>query len=343
MNISIRKIMLIPSLCMFCISCAGLPEVMITEDTVYDIPCPRVEHEYLLGPGDVLEIIYHYNPQPDLGEYRLAVGDVIKVEFSYHKDITRTLTVRPDGNIALPRKGDVRVIGLTPTQVKEKLTKLFSNDFKDPLITITMVQYNRAIEHLKKAITTAPRGQSKLTTIRPDGYISFPIIEDIKAARLTLPKLRHIASKEYSKLIDHLTISLILKTMKANLVYVTGEVVNPNVYLMEGPTTVVQSLAIAGGVKDTAQKKTILVISRDKDRKPWGRLVNLKNIIREGNISLDITLNQYDIVYVPKSAIARADLWVEQYINRIMPEFISANYNLGGTLIDNEPVITHNR
>ncbi|MCK5231480.1 MAG: polysaccharide biosynthesis/export family protein, partial [Desulfobulbaceae bacterium] len=343
MNISIRKILLAPLLCMFCISCAGLPEVMITEDTVYDIPCPKVEHEYLLGPGDVLEIIYHYNPQPDEGEYHLAVGDVIKVEFEYHKDITRTLTVRPDGNIALPRKGDVKVIGLTPTQVKKKLTKLFSNDFKDPLITITMVQYNRAIDHLKTAITTAPRGQSKLTTIRPDGYISFPIIEDIKAAGITLPRLRKIASDEYGKLIDNLTVSLILKVMKANLVYVMGEVKNPNFYLMEGPTTVTQVLATAGGVLDTAQKRTILVISRDKERRPWGRLVNLKKIIKQGNISRDITLNQYDIVYVPKSAIARADLWVDQYINQIVPKFIGADYDLGGTLIEHDPVISHNR
>ena len=343
MNISIRKIMLIPFLCMFCISCTGLPEVMITEDTVYDIPSPKVEHEYLLGPGDVLEIIYHYNPQPDAGEYHLAVGDVIKVEFTYHKDVTRTLTVRPDGNIAVPRKGDVNAIGLTPTRLKEKLTKLFSDDFKDPLITITMVKYNRAIDHLKTAITTAPRGQSKLTTIRPDGYISFPIIEDIKAAGITLPRLRKIASDEYGKLIDNLTVSLILKVMKANLVYVMGEVENPNFYLMGGPTTVTQILATAGGIKNTANRSTILVVSRDKDRRPWGRLVNFEKIIREGNISRDITLNQYDIVYVPKSAITRADLWVEQYINQIIPEFITGNYNLGGTFADHAPVITHHR
>ncbi|MCK5438064.1 MAG: polysaccharide biosynthesis/export family protein, partial [Desulfobulbaceae bacterium] len=232
---------------------------------------------------------------------------------------------------------------LTPTRLKEKLTKLFSDDFKDPLITITMVKYNRAIDHLKTAITTAPRGQSKLTTIRPDGYISFPIIEDIKAAGITLPRLRKIASDEYGKLIDNLTVSLILKVMKANLVYVMGEVENPNFYLMGGPTTVTQILATAGGIKNTANRSTILVVSRDKDRRPWGRLVNFEKIIREGNISRDITLNQYDIVYVPKSAITRADLWVEQYINQIIPEFITGNYNLGGTFADHAPVITHHR
>lgn len=343
MNISVGKILLTLSICILCTSCTGLPEVSIIEDTVYEPPCPKIEHEYLLGPGDVIEIIYHYDPKPDASEYRLAVGDVIKVEFTYHNNANRTLTVRPDGNIALPRKGDVNVIGLTPTQLREKLTNLFSDDFKDPLITITMIQYNRAIDHLKTAITTAPRGQSKLTTIRPDGYISFPVIEDIKAEAMTLPKLRKIASEEYSKLIDNLTVSLILKIMKANLVYVFGEVENPNVYLMQGRTTVTQILATAGGVLDTAQKRTILVVSRDKERRPWGRLVNLEKIIQEGNISRDITLNQYDIIYVPKSAIARADLWVDQHINQIVPEFISADYNLGGKFIEHDPVITHNR
>ncbi len=302
------------------------PRIAIQQDTTYEPPMVAKEKEYLLGPGDVIEVVYHYAPKPDKSEYHLAVGDIIKVEFAYHKDMNRQLTVRPDGNIAMPRKGDVRVIGLTPGQVREKLAGLYSLEFKDPLITITMIQYNRAIDHLKKAITTSPRGQSKLTTIRPGGYISFPVINDIMAAGLTLPRLKKIVNQEYSKLIDHLNVTLILKIMKSNLVYVMGEVANPNCYLMQRSTTVTQALSLAGGILDTAERRTVLVITHDPENRPFGRLVNVREIFEKGNIADDILIKQYDIVYVPKSQIARADLWVEQHINRIIPRFIKTSF-----------------
>ena len=324
--------------CLIVLSCAD-PKVTIRKDTVYEPPLMEQEYEYLLGPGDVIEIVYHYSPKPDVREYHLAVGDIIKVEFQYHKDINRQLTVRPDGKISMPRKGDVIILGLTPSQVREKITKLYSDDFKDPMVTITMVQYNRAIEHLKKAITTAPRGQSKLTAIRPDGYISFPVIKDIKAEGMTLPQLRKIASQEYSKLIDNLTISLILKVMKANLVYVMGEVEEPNSYLMQHPITVTQAISKAGGFLDTAERRTVLVITRDKENHPVGRVANIKKILEEGNIGEDLLLRQYDVVFVPKTRIAKVDLWVDQYLSKILPVWVRTHYNLGGTLYQNEPLI----
>lgn len=325
-----------------CSACAGPPEIAITEDTLYAQAMPQVEYEYELGPGDVIEIIYHYTPKPDTDQYYLSVGDELKVEFAYHPDFDRKLTIAPDGNITMPRKGAIHVLGLTPSQLQEKLTTLYSDQFKDPIITITMIQYNRAIDHLKKAITTAPRGQSKLTAVRPDGYISFPMIEDIMAKGKTLPELRKDASVEYTKLIDNLTVSCILKVMKANLVYVMGEVAKPDYYLMDGPHTVTQILARAGNVLNTGEKSSILVISRDKNRRPYARLVDLKSIFATGNISQDLILNQYDVVYVPKSKIARRNLFVQQYINGLIPNNLLDPYNLGGTLINNNPIGSSN-
>lgn len=328
----------------FCVSCAGPPEVGIKKDTVYPRPMPKLEYEYELGPGDVLEIVYHYTPKPDTKKYYLSVSDILKVEFAYHPKLNRELTVRPDGNITMPRKGAVQALGLTPVQLQKKLTKLYSKEFIKPVITVTMIQYNRTIDRLKKAITTSARGQSKLSTIRPDGYISFPIINDVLAGGKTLPDLKKILTEQYQKQVDNLTITLILKVMKANRVYVMGEVARPNFYIMNGPMTVSQIIAMAGGTLNTADTSTILVISRDKNRRPWGRLVNLKKILYSGNLSLDIVLHQYDIVFVPKSAIARRNLFVEQYINKMIPPNFIGPYDMGGrlfngSLINTKPVV----
>jgi polysaccharide export outer membrane protein len=263
----------------------------------------------------------------------------MRAEFAYHPEMDRTLTVRPDGNITIPRAGQVEVLGLTATEVQQKLTELFAGEFRDPLITVTLTQYNRAIDYLKIAITTAPRGQSKLTAIRPDGWVSFPVIEDLKAAGKTVPELRKEIQTEYSKLIDHMTVTLILKVMKANLTYISGEVLNPNLYLMQGPTTVLQLISMAGGMLPSAERRQILVISRDEEKKPWARLVDMEAELSEGNISRDIVLSQYDVVYVPKSSIARRNQWVDQHINQIIPDTFRLNYQLGGRLIDHPPLI----
>ncbi len=341
---NIKALTAIISIAIAVASCAGKPEVGITKDTIYEPPMPKIEHEYLLGPGDTLELVYHYTPKPDTKAYVLSVADVLKVEFAYHPDMNRELTVRPDGNITMPKKGAVLALGLTPLQLKEKIEKIYSKEFIDPVVTVTMIQYNRTIDRLKRAITTATRGQSKLSTIRPDGYLSFPVINDVLAGGKTLPELKQILTKQYQAQVDNLTITLILKVMKANLVYILGEVRNPSSYLVDGTNTVSQLISRAGGVNDTAEKSTILVISRDKKRRPWGRLMNLEKVLYEGNASHDIVLNQYDVVFVPKSSIARRNLFVQQYIQNMIPTNILGAYSLGGnavsgSLIETTPII----
>jgi polysaccharide biosynthesis/export protein len=315
-------------------SCAGKPEVGIEEDVVYERPMPELETEYTLGPGDVVEIIYHFNPKPDTKEYILSVADILSVEFAYHPDMNRELTVSPDGTIVMPKKGPVKVLGLTTVQVQEKIEELYSKEFIDPVVTVTMIQYNRTIDRLKEAIKTSVRGESKISPLRPDGYLSLPVIPDVLAGGRTVPELRAVIQSEYQKQVDNMTVSVLLEQMKANLVYIFGEVNRPDMFLMQQNWTVSQLVSRAGGLKTTAEPETVLVISRDKKRRPWARLVNLENILYDGDLSQDIVLNQYDIVFVPKSKIARRNLWVQQYIQNMIPSSLIGPYEIGGTLIE---------
>jgi len=314
---------------LFCISCAG-PNITIEKDTVYDKPIAEFPDEYYLGPGDVIEIIYHIILKPSEKEYILAVGDVIGVEFSYHPNIDRRVSILPDGKISLPLKGEIDVSGLTPSQLTEKLTQIYSDIFKEPSITITLIEYNQAINQLKEAITTSSRGQSKLSAIRPDGLITFPLLpKDIRASGLTLPQLKAVITEGYSKIVDNLALSLILETSKSNLVYVMGEVRKPDYYQMDTPTTLTQILSRAGGLLGTAGTSSILVLSRNKEREPVGKLVDLDKIIGEGNIGNDLLLRQYDVVYVPRSTIANVNLFVDQYMNKIVPNFFRTSLVFG--------------
>jgi protein involved in polysaccharide export with SLBB domain len=306
------------------VACMG-PSITIKEETVYNRPLPEPEIPYVLGPGDVIEIIYHIVPQPTQEEYVLAVGDKLFVEVRHHAEVKREVSVRPDGKITLAIKGDIQAAGLTSSRLRENITKTYSDFFRDPIVTVTLVEYNQAINQLKQAITTASRGQSKITTIRPDGYVSFPMLSDIKAAGLTLPEVKSVLESLYAGIIQNLSISLLLEQMKSNLVYVMGEVAKPNFYLMEGPTSLLQVLSRAGGSLNSANLDSVLVVSRNKEKKPVGKIIDVEKILGEANSGLDIVLNQYDVVYVPKTKITEADLFVEQYFNRLIPGLFGVN------------------
>jgi polysaccharide export outer membrane protein len=308
------------------VSCSDV-NVSIKEDTIYERPVAEVQRGYVLGPGDIIEATYFFGTQPTEREYILEIGDVIDVEFYYHSEINKRVTIRPDGKISLAREGDIRAAGLTTLELREKLTELYSDTFKDPVVTINLFEFNQALKGFKEAVTSDRGGQSKEILIRPDGYISLYHLEkDINAAGLTLPQLKTIVSVEYRKKFSSVTVSLALETTNSNLVYVSGEVQRPDAYQLIGPTTVTQILSQAGIIWDNAELSSVLVISRSPEGRPIGRLVNLDKVVGEGNIGHDILLKRFDVVYVPKNKITKVNVFVEQYINRIIPTSVRMTF-----------------
>jgi polysaccharide export outer membrane protein len=81
----------------------------------------------------------------------------------------------------------------------------------------------------------------------------------------------------------------------------------------------VQALALAGGVTvDSAPDSTIL-IRRDACGQSQGSTVDLAAALKQPGSSEDVALMPRDVVVVPRSKIANADLWVKQHIRDILP------------------------
>ncbi len=322
-------------------SCASTEALKKTKsETFFATAVNDAPKEYLLGPGDELGIMYHIALPHEISEYILAPGDVIKVEFYNHSNIDRQLFVRPDGMITLPMKGDIHAAGSTPSELSKKIKEKFSDVFNTTMVTVTLVEYDVAIKKLKEELVAFPNAQRQVVTIMPDGNVSFPRIKEQQAAGLTLSQLKENVEKEYKKMNEGLSISLMLTTMKNNAVYVLGEVRLPGMFLMERPTTLTQILAQAQVSLDSAELKTVLVISRNEQDMPTGRLVNLGNVIGEADLSTDILLKQYDIVYVPKTKIAKVDQVVDQYLNKVIPNvFRGFGFTFGYDLNNNHNFI----
>lgn len=80
-----------------------------------------------------------------------------------------------------------------------------------------------------------------------------------------------------------------------------------------------RAIAMARGVRESARLSNVIIIRKDFEGKPMAANLDLRQVINGTDMSQDIRLMPYDIVYVPKSNIARIDKFVDEYINRIVP------------------------
>jgi protein involved in polysaccharide export with SLBB domain len=89
-----------------------------------------------------------------------------------------------------------------------------------------------------------------------------------------------------------------------------------------------QAIIAAGGLLDTAKTRKIAIIRRLPDGRASISYLDLRAYVR-GDAIGHIPLEARDVVFVPKSSIAEADKWVDQYLNKLLPFGKSLNYNLG--------------
>ncbi|MDD5066624.1 MAG: polysaccharide biosynthesis/export family protein [bacterium] len=150
--------------------------------------------------------------------------------------------------------------------------------------------------------------------VRPDGKISLQLINDITAAGKTPELLAEQITSQYKKYIKRSEATVIVSELGKKPIYIGGEVSRPGFFEVAFCPTVLQVVFMAGGETSTAKLTSVILIRRvDNNKKPKIYIVNLENP------NNDILCRPYDVIYVPKSAIASADLFVDQYINKLIP------------------------
>lgn len=165
--------------------------------------------------------------------------------------------------------------------------------------------------------------------IAPDGTLSAPLIGNVKAAGETVDQLRHTLANHYTPYLHAPTPDVLIHTYAAAQVYVGGEVKKQGIYAMQGPTSAMQAVIMAGGPSDTAAMSSTILIRRRTDNRPMMRTVNLRRYLNTAESEGNVSLQPGDIVFVPKTEIGSFDLFVEQYIDKAIPFNRTLNYNMG--------------
>ena len=305
---------------------------------IHNIAVPYVP-EYRMGPGDVLEIVYNlkYGKTPE--DYRLEVQDKISINLPFYPQYSSSVLVRSDGKITAPLIGDVMAESRTPMELASDLDRKFRKYFADPAVTVSVEEFNVKVAELRKAITTASRGQSKIAPVTPDGRISFPLIGSMQAQGFTVSQLEKMLNEKYAKQVRDLNVTLILLEIHYPKLYILGEVEKPGAYDITSVPDILKALAISGGYKKSSELKEVIVFRNEGLERPIVFRVNIQAALKTGVPLTNVKLRPGDIVFVPKNHIDDINDMIERIFTKgiyaVLPfsTNISANYNLNNVTV----------
>ena len=145
------------------------------------------------------------------------------------------------------------------------------------------------------------------------GDVYLPLVGKIHLGGLTVSQAQKELEKAYSRYIRHPRVSIVVKEYKSYRVSVLGRVNKPDVYILRGGRTLLDVLAMAGGLADDASHTVILISPSRK----MSKVIDLDSLVvsveGRGKVPVDtLVINPGDIVYVPRAE----SIFVDGYVNK---------------------------
>ncbi len=146
--------------------------------------------------------------------------------------------------------------------------------------------------------------------LQPDGYVSLPLVGEVKLAGRTLEQAATaIAAKAGERLADP-EVTVLLKEYVKPYFVVAGEVAHPGRFDLHGDVSLVEALAVSGGLKDSAKRSQVILVHKANQQTAEVRLLDLRKLMGTSNIREDVAIRSGDMIVVPRNFISR----VEPYI-----------------------------
>ena len=139
---------------------------------------------------------------------------------------------------------------------------------------------------------------SKQVTVRLDGNISLPLVNDIKAAGLTCGALRKYLSIRYQDYVELAEVSVTLLESHSKKIYLLGKINSPGEYVLQKNMTIVQAISLAGGLAEWADAEDIRLIRRINGVEQTFR-VDYDAIVTGEDLSQNVLLQPDDTIFVP--------------------------------------------
>lgn len=286
-----------------------------SEQLVPSVSLPEGLNGFGSTPGDE----FAQNQIPGQ-KYILGPGDVVTVTVWGHPELSGKRVIGPDGEIQLPFVGSFRVAGLNADDASNKLTSALREDYLNTAASVTVDSYNSnqiiVLGHVAhQGVLTFSGDPTLLEALARAG--AAPGKDDTAAMPVRCAVIRgrnQIMWIDLRPLLKGKDVSLNIPLQRNDLVYVPdpdeelvyvmGQVKNPGPYPLTANMSFLEALARAGGPNDNAQQGQIVLA-----RKNTEQVIDLESFVQKGSNS---QLEAGDIVYVPKSGIAKVGYVLQQ-------------------------------
>jgi len=134
--------------------------------------------------------------------------------------------------------------------------------------------------------------------VRPDGAFSFPLVGEVDARGKTVQELNKLVSERIARYIADAVVTISVKEIKGNKVYVLGQVNKPGEFIVNPSVNIMQALSMAGGMTPFAATNDIIVL-RGQGKAQQAMAFRYNDVVRGRSLDTNIDLIAGDIVVVP--------------------------------------------
>ena len=261
--------------------------------------------------------------------YVIGADDLLGISVYGESDLSNSQIVRPDGKIAFPLVGDVQASGLSPDELRERLTVQLARFVKNPRVTVIVEAYkSRRVsvvgEVQRPGVVPLAAQTSLLEAISRAGGVTdnadlegAVLVRNGRIMPVNFEKLLRSGEVAQNNLLLQPADVVLIPNVAAKKVFVLGEVQRPLVAALKYHTNLVEAIAMAGGFTPNARKENVLVV-----RGGLGAPRILKidvNAVTTGALEQNVALQPGDIVYAPRSVVGDVDRFFQHLTTWLQP------------------------
>lgn len=269
--------------------------------------------------------------------YTLQPLDDIEIRAYNIPELNTALKIRPDGRIAVLLLDEITAAGKTPEELSQLLTTEYSKHFRKPKITVVVRSFAAQSVYVGGEVTKAGAvplrsGLTAVQAVVGAGGLKETVSGDevliVHDAGTQTEKTEVVNVNDVLKRRRPDTVlkpSDIIYVQKSYVnVFVGGEVAKPGLVPLGGNMTMLTAILEAGGFKETAKASAVVLIRDNGNDKPEFSKVKMDDVMVA---SAHTKLKPYDVIYVPKSRIAKIDKAVDQWVRQLSPAILSFGFS----------------